>query len=277
MVRVATWATLDFMKACGEQNANPSSQRRARPLTPRDSGDAGDEHDAFVALLTQKLRTNLQAMLGFTQLMQRDQTDPLPERQRKRADRVIAAGDQLLHVLDSAHALSRIEAGEVPVTIHAVDVLRVFQRVRVEVEPAAVSRKLELLINTSGAPLPEVAADSRAFTEILLKLAANAIAYNKPHGSVTFRASPRGSAHLRISVIDTGIGVPLGEQHKLFHPFPHLARSTPGIEGVGLGLVTCQRLAALMCGSVGCRSVPDHGSEFWVELPIYSETGRAGA
>jgi signal transduction histidine kinase len=269
------------MAAGGKEAARSSEPRSAklisRPSAP-DSPDAprDHEHDAdFLRRLTQELRTNLQAMLGFTQLMQRDQKQPLPERQRERARQVIDAGDRLLHMLDGAGLLSRLRAGEVAMTTQAVDVHRVFERVRTELEPAAVSRKLELAVGSSLVPRPLVLADAWGLTEILLKFVANAIIYNKPHGSVTLQVSPIAPAQLRISVIDTGIGIPFEEQHKLFLPFPRLARPIPSPEGAGLALAACRHLAVLMGGSVGCRSVPDQGSEFWVDLPMPSGGGTA--
>lgn len=253
----------------GETKGGSLGQQRASARTLQDGSEASREQDEFVALLTQEIRTNLQVMLGFTQLMQRDQKEPLAERQGERVLRILAAGDHLRHLVDDACALSRIQSGQMPVTIQVVDVLGVFQRVRAELEPVAVSRKLELATVSSSVPRPHVAADPQGLTEILLKLAANAIAYNKPHGRVTLQVSSIGSGRLRISVIDTGIGIPLEEQHKLFRPFPRVARPTPAAEGSGLGLVTCRRLAGSMGGGIGCRSVPDQGSEFWVDLPMH--------
>jgi signal transduction histidine kinase len=258
------------MSTRGEIEGGWLGQHRDWSRALQDAGAvASREQDEFVVLLAQEIRTNLQAMLGFAQLMQRDQKEPLADRQGERARCILDAGDHLLHLVDDACALSRIQTGQMPVTIQAVDVLHVFQRVRAELEPLAVSRKLELAIVSSSVPCPHVAADPWGVTEIVLKLAANAIAYNKPQGKVTLQVSPIASARLRISVIDTGIGIGVDEQRKLFRPFPHVARERPGGEGAGLALATCRRLAVSMGGSVGCRSVPDQGSEFWVDLPAH--------
>lgn len=252
-----------------------SDQRSGGLSRLRDPASTNSEPNEFVARLTEEVRTNLQAMLGFTQLMQRDQKEPLPERQRERARQILEAGDRLLHMLDEAAVLSRTHWEQFDMKTQAVDVLRVFQRVRAELEPLAVSRKLELVLGSSLPPPPLVAADPWGVTEILLKLAANAIAYNKPRGSVRLQVSPIPPARVRISVIDTGIGVPFEEQHKLFQPFPHVAGQSRCMGGAGLGLATCRRLATLMGGSVGCRSVPDQGSEFWLELPAHPQSAAA--
>lgn len=220
-------------------------------------------------MLSQELRTNLQAMLGFAQLMQRDQKEPLLERQRDRARRVLDEGEHMLRVLDDACTLVRIDSGQLPLARQAVDVAGALERVRIQLEPAAVSRKLRIVDCSPLPDRPQVMADPRAFVEILLELMKNAIVYNQPGGSITFQVSPMDASRLRISVIDTGIGVPPEEQHKLFRPFPHLARPTGAAGGVGLGLAKCQRLVERMAGSIGLRSVSSGGSEFWVDLPAY--------
>jgi len=269
MVGKAALTTLVHMGACEKTLFRSADPRGATGGSGRDPADTPADTDQFVGLLTEELRTNLQAVLGFTQLMQRDHTEPLPERQRERVRRVLDAGERLLRVLDDAGALWRIQSNQIPMAVRSVEVNRIFQRVRAELEAIAVSRKLELVIDGSALTVPEVAADARGLTEILLKLTANAIAYSKPHGRVTLRVAPVAFARLRISVIDTGIGIPLEEQQKLFRPFPRVARPSRCSEGAGLGLATCQRLAALMNGTVGCHSIPDRGSEFWIELPAY--------
>lgn len=225
-----------------------------------------------MGLLTEELRTHLQAVLGFTQLMQQDPKEPLAERQRERARRVLDAGERLLHVLDDAGAAWGIGPNQVPMVLQAVDVRRVFERVRAELEPAAASRKIALIIDGSSSAAPQVVADERRLDEILLKLAANAIAYNEPGGRVTLRVSSVSFSRLRISVVDTGIGIPLEEQQKLFRPFPHIFRPSlcnGVVEGVGLGLATSRRLAGQMGGTVGFHSIPERGSEFWVDLPVF--------
>ena len=92
-----------------------------------------------------------------------------------------------------------------------------------------------------------------------MNFGSNAIKYNRPGGSVTLCVSVPTRTTLRVIVADTGIGIPLDKQSKLFQPFQRAGQETGPIEGTGIGLVITKRLAELMGGSVGFRSAPGHG------------------
>jgi CheY-like chemotaxis protein len=107
----------------------------------------------------------------------------------------------------------------------------------------------------------------------------NAIKYNRAGGIVTFSAAlippegpdggapASGAGFVRVTVSDNGRGIPADKQHLLFQPFQRAGQETGPIEGTGIGLVIAKRLAELMLGQVGFRSVPGDGSEFWVDMP----------
>ena len=110
-------------------------------------------------------------------------------------------------------------------------------------------------------------ADRTRFSQIVMNLGSNAIKYNRPGGSVTLSASHDAGGPVRITVSDTGVGIPESKQGKLFQPFQRAGQETGPIEGTGIGLVITKRLAELMGGGVGFRSTPGVGSTFWVDLP----------
>src|SRR6185436_18223830 len=107
------------------------------------------------------------------------------------------------------------------------------------------------------------------FVQILMNFGSNAIKYNRAGGDATFRVSVPAPDRVRVTVADTGAGIPLDKQDKLFQPFQRAGQETGPIEGTGIGLTITKRLAELMNGLVGFRSVPSQGSAFWVDVPIH--------
>jgi CheY-like chemotaxis protein len=142
--------------------------------------------------------------------------------------------------------------------------------IRATLEPTSARVGVHLIVAPSVEALPRIRADRTRFLQILMNFTTNAIKYNQPGGKVTVNVRRAGDKALRVSVIDTGVGIPVDKQDKLFQPFQRAGQETGPIEGTGIGLVITKRLAELMGGSVGFQSAPGHGSQFWVELPIES-------
>jgi CheY-like chemotaxis protein len=110
-------------------------------------------------------------------------------------------------------------------------------------------------------------ADRTRFAQILLNFGSNAIKYNRAKGTVSFYARLIAGSRVRLTVRDTGFGIPSIKQEKLFQPFQRAGQETGPIEGTGIGLFISKRLAELMHGEVGFTSVEGKGSEFWVDMP----------
>ena len=130
--------------------------------------------------------------------------------------------------------------------------------------PTGISLSQQL----QDAPPIFVLADRQRLLQILLNLLANAIKYNKPGGQVSVSAEVLPEKRVRFHVRDTGHGIAAEDLPKLFVPFARLNAESLGVEGTGLGLVLCQRLAEAMNGSLHIESQPELGSTFSVELPL---------
>lgn len=126
----------------------------------------------------------------------------------------------------------------------------------------------ELRTPPTGA-LPGVQADPRRLMQTLMNFGSNGIEYNRPDGEVTFGAALLSARYVRISVADTGVGVPPEEQRLLFQPVQRAGQELGAIAGTGLGLAISKRLAERMNGSIGFESGLGRGSVFWVDVPTY--------
>lgn len=243
----------------------------------REAADAGSAAKSeFLSSMSHELRTPMNAILGFAQLLQRDRREPLSPRHADRVGQILKGGEHLLRLINDILDLSHIEAGRVSISTEPVVVLQVLEEVKATLEPSAALAGVRIEIAPIPEAIPAVAADRTRFAQILMNYGSNAIKYNRPGGTVTFRLSVPSADRVRVTVADTGMGIAAEKQDKLFQPFQRAGQETGPIEGSGIGLAITRRLAELMEGAVGFRSVLSEGSEFWVELPAHASSPGVG-
>ncbi|HVW25744.1 MAG TPA: ATP-binding protein [Polyangiaceae bacterium] len=238
---------------------------KAMEATLDRSEAAAAAKNAFLSSMSHELRTPLNAILGFAQLLQRDRREPLSERHLQRVEQILRSGEHLVRLLDDILDLSRIEADALSISIEPVDLRRVLEEVVEMLDEAAHRADVRVIIAPVAGGVPPVLADRTRLTQILLNLGSNAVKYNRPRGSVTFTISRPDAQSLRVTVTDTGMGIPVEHQSTLFRPFQRAGRQYGAIPGNGLGLALAKRLAELMNARIGFSSVPQQGSEFWID------------
>jgi PAS domain S-box-containing protein len=239
----------------------------------RASADAASAAKSeFLSSMSHELRTPLNAILGFAQLLGRDKREPLSDRHKARVGQILRGGEHLLRLIDDILDLSHIEAGRVSISTEPVDVVEILDELRATLEPTAARADVRVTVLPTPTEARRVRADRTRFAQIVTNFGTNAIKYNRPSGTVTVSARLNDERTLRVAVSDTGMGIPVDKQGKLFQPFQRAGQETGAIEGTGIGLVIAKRLAELMGGHVGFRSAPGSGSEFWVDLPVEAST-----
>ena len=224
----------------------------------------------FLAQMSHELRTPLNGILGYAQILKRDQS--LTEGQRKGVGVIQHSGDHLLTLINDILDLSKIEAQKLELQItafHLPDFLHhIISVIRVRAEQAGLAFHYE-----PSSSLPEnVHGDEKRLRQVLLNLLGNAVKFTE-RGRVTLRAETAGSdidSHIfRFLVEDTGRGIPEDKLEEIFQPFLQVTDRARHVEGSGLGLAITKNLVDLMGGELGVTSTPEKGSTFWftVSLP----------
>ena len=218
----------------------------------------------FLSSMTHELRSPLNVMLGFTQLMESASPPPAPA-QMTMIKEVAGAGWYLLELINKILDLAAIESGRLIVLEEPICVADILCECRTMSEPQAQERGIHLIF-----PSPDtnffVKADRTRVKQVLINLLSNAIKYNRDEGTVEVSCNRVAPERIRISIKDTGPGLPPEKLAQLFQQFNRLGQETGSVEGTGIGLVVSKQLVELMGGSIGVESTVGTGSIFWFEL-----------
>ena len=220
----------------------------------------------FLSLMCHEMRTPLNAILGFSQLLASDTEHSLTEEQLEDLSYVMEGGKRLLSLINDVLDLAKIETSNTNVTIEDVNVKALISNVCTMIKPQADTLFITIDNQTSNGSDFEIKVDDAKVKQALLNIASNAIKYNSEKGTVTLSAHEVGAGKVRISISDAGEGIPEKSFPALFKPFNRLDRVNSTIEGAGIGLSICKQLVELMGGEIGVFHNPDKGMTFWVEF-----------
>lgn len=218
----------------------------------------------FLSSMSHELRSPLNAILGFAQLMISETPPPTPS-QVASIDPILHAGWYLLELINEILDLAQIESGKLALSLEATSLAEVMVECRHMIEPQGQKRGIGMTFPRFDIPC-FVEADRTRLKQVIINLLSNAIKYNRVNGTVVVECAPSTLDRVRISVKDTGAGLSPEMLTQLFQSFNRLGRETTAEEGTGIGLVMSKRLVELMGGTIAVESTVGVGSVFWFEL-----------
>ncbi len=226
--------------------------------------EATQAKSAFLANMSHEIRTPMNGILGMAHLMRRG---GVTARQADQLDKIAASGNHLLHIINDILDLSKIEAGKLVLEEKEFELADMINGARAIIGDAVTAKGLKFLIRMAAVP-HALCGDATRLSQALVNFLGNAVKFTES-GSITLAGSlieeTEENYLLRFEVTDTGIGIPLEQQSRLFEAFEQADKSTTRkYGGTGLGLAIARRIAQLMGGEVGVESSPGQGSRFWL-------------
>jgi signal transduction histidine kinase len=233
---------------------------------------AGKHKSQFLANMSHELRTPLNAILGYTELILDEIYGEVPGKIGEVLERVQKSGQHLLSLINAVLDLSKIEAGQLTLSINEYSMKDVVYTAVASVESLAAEKQLTLRAELSP-DLPLGQGDERRIAQVLLNLLGNAIKFTDA-GEVKVRVTSADGAFL-VAVSDTGLGISEVDQEKIFEEFQQAdSSSTKQKGGTGLGLSIAKRIIEMHGGHIRVESSLGKGSTFWFTLPVHAEHER---
>jgi signal transduction histidine kinase/ActR/RegA family two-component response regulator len=222
----------------------------------------------FLSSMSHELRSPLNAILGFAQLMESGTPLPTPS-QKASINQILQAGWYLLELINEILDLALIESGKLSLSLEPISLSEVLLDCQAMIEPQAHKSGIHMSFPQFDDAYFAFA-DRTRVKQVIVNLLTNAIKYNSSGGMVEVSCCVNSQERIRISVRDTGEGLSAEKLAQLFQPFNRLGQEAGAEEGAGIGLVVSKRLIELMEGELGVESTVGMGSVFWIELKLAS-------
>lgn len=222
----------------------------------------------FLSSMSHELRTPLNAILGYSQLLKLNVLEPMTSRQQRAVEHITKAGQHLHNLIKQVLSFSQIQSGESQLSIESLNLSQMVKACLSSMGNTIEPLHINIIDNVYEQDLPMLLADLHLLKQSLSNVLDNAVKYNIYGGTVTIDAEIISSHKIRISITDTGLGIDDRFHDQVFEAFNRLGRESLSIEGVGLGLSISKQLIEMMGGKIDFTSQLDHGTTFWIELPL---------
>ena len=277
-VEAFTQDDLSVLQSLADQVAVAIDNARSYELSQqliKDLREVDQLKSQFLANMSHELRTPLNSIIGFSRVILKGIDGPVSEMQQQDLTAIYNSGQHLLGLINDILDLARIEAGKMELNFEEVHLAEMSTSVMSTAKGLVKEKPIQLLQRIPQ-NMPTVRGDTMRVRQVLLNLISNASKFTD-HGSITVETSiqrgPTGKMEALINVIDTGPGISIEDQKKLFQAFSQVDGSaTRKSGGSGLGLSICANLVQLHGGRIGVHSVVGTGSTFWFTLPLYNQS-----
>lgn len=219
----------------------------------------------FLTAMSHRLRTPLTTVVGFGEMLAAGEVADPADRQLLYGD-IVAAGQQMLGLIDDMIELARLDAGSLRLQRETMRVADLLDEARESLDTLALSRRQHVVVHAPHADLVAYA-DERWTIQVLLKIGMNALRFSPTGGTVTLRARDFDATHIALDVEDAGVGIRAEEQATVFQAFAASADTEGRSGGTGLELALAKRLVELQGGTITFESARGAGTTFTVTLP----------
>ncbi|UCC22851.1 MAG: HAMP domain-containing protein [Planctomycetota bacterium] len=263
---------LDGLRAAQEKlrNANKQLDAKIAELSERNIElfKANKVKGEFLANISHEVRTPLNAILGFAEILREKPGTLRTEKGRKYAENIIVGGKSLLNMINDLLDLAKTEAGKMELHLEKTSIPHLCKAVVGSFAALTKKKKIKVKL-TAQDNIPELMTDVGKVQQILYNFLSNAVKFTAERGRIEIRANMLDDQTVRIAVTDTGCGIAEPDREKIFEKFRQADGSiTRGSAGSGLGLAISKELATMLAGTIGMESEAEKGSTFWLDIPV---------